>query len=347
MKKAQGILVYICACILSVLAVVSSADMAIRVAAVNVGDRAPAVTLNFDFPDRDTKAEQAENTNVAEKDTASKNTSSESTSSAVAAGAEGMAVGKLIEQTLKPSGSAVKGIYLRNLTGATINIPSFLSMDSGLPIKASSAPQVLIVHTHATESYIMHDKAYYTDADASRNTNNSKNVVALGEIVCKQLENAGIKTYHIKTQFDNPSYTGSYTRAAAEIKKVLKANPSIKFVLDIHRDALSSGKDKIKPVVEINGKKAAQVMLVMGSQTGSVTGFENWKSNLSIAMKYQKKLSEVHEYFPRALMLSSKKYNQNLSKGMMLLEIGTDANSFEEAKYAAELAGAALAKTLK
>ncbi len=346
MKKAQGIITYICACVLSVLAVLSSADMAVRVVAAGEGGSNAATTPNRNFSS-ELESDSLDNTDTTNKSEKTDSTEKNDTSSAVAADSDKTAVGKLIEKTLKPSGSAVQGVYLRNLTGATINVSSFLSMKSGLPIKSSNSPQVLIIHTHSTESYIMHDKDYYTDSDTSRSLDNSKNVVALGEIVCKKLESAGISTYHIKTQFDNPSYTGSYTRAAAEIKKVLKANPSIKFVLDIHRDALSSGNDKIKPVVKVNGKKAAQVMLVMGSQTGSVTGFENWKDNLAIAVKYQKSLTEVDTYFPRALMLSSKKYNQNLSKGMMLLEIGTDANSFEEASYAAELAGEALAKTLK
>lgn len=111
----------------------------------------------------------------------------------------------------------------------------------------------------------------------------------------------------------------------------------------MHRDAISSGdSDKVKLATNINGKKAAQVMLVMGSQSGSVTNFPDWQENLKLALKLQQVLEVKYPTLARPLSLVSKNYNQSLTKGSLLLEFGTDANSLDEAVYSAELVGEAL-----
>ncbi|MBO5726045.1 MAG: stage II sporulation protein P, partial [Clostridia bacterium] len=94
------------------------------------------------------------------------------------------------------------------------------------------------------------------------------------------------------------------------------------------------------------GKNAAQVMLVMGSQTGGITNYPNWKENLSLALKYQQTLEVMYPGLARAVTLNSGKYNQNLSKGSILLEVGTEANTLDEAKRGAAYAGDALVSLL-
>lgn len=273
--------------------------------------------------------------------------SQQSASSAISAATPAEAAGKIIKKTISASGSdGYAGVTFRNLTGQSLSPKEFVTASSKISL-SGSGPQVLIVHTHATESYMTEDRDYYLKTDATRSTDNSKNMIAIGKIICQRLEAAGIKTAHITTQFDHPSYTGSYSRAATEIKQYLKKYPSIKVVLDVHRDSISEGVNKIKPVAKVNGKQAAQVMLVMGSQTGSVTGFSKWKQNLSLAAKFQKNLQADYPGIARSLMVASKKYNQQLTTGSMLIEVGTEANTFEEASYSAKLAGDALAKTLK
>ena len=153
---------------------------------------------------------------------------------------------------------------------------------------------------------------------------------------------------HSKTQHDYPEYTGSYSRAAETIRWYLKKYPSIKVVLDLHRDSISDNDtDKAKLVTKINGKKAAQVMLVMGSQTGSVSGHPNWQENLKLAFKLQQNIEKNYPTLARPLMLASKLYNQHLTKGSLLIEFGTDANTLSEAVYSAELVAVAIAQTLK
>ncbi len=259
------------------------------------------------------------------------------------------AIGKIYEQFLSPYSAkpSYGGVYIKNSTGLTVDIKKELSEELKFKIEKNSQPQVLIVHTHATECYMEQARDFYTSADKSRTTDNEKNVTEIGEIIAKKLESGGIKVIHDRTQHDHPSYNSSYSRAEKTIKEYLNKYPSIKIVVDVHRDSIAlTGKDKAKPTVTVNGKKAAQVMLVVGSETGSVTGFPNWRENFRLALKYQQTMEALYPGLARTMTFASRKYNMHLTTGSMLLEVGTDSNSFEEACYSAELAGDALLSLL-
>lgn len=266
----------------------------------------------------------------------------------VVAASAGEALGKVINNTIKNSSANLfeSGVHIKNSTGLNINISDFLSGKLGYTVKKDGSPQVLILHTHATESFLSENRDYYTAADKSRTTDNSFNVTALGAIVAEKLNAAGINTLHDATQHDYPSYNQSYSRAAKTIKAYLKKYPSIKVVIDIHRDSVQTGTTKTKLTTEIDGKRAAQVMLVMGSQSGNVKNFPNWKENLKLAVRLQKNLESTYPTLARPLSLMSRSYNEPLTTGSMLIEIGTDANAFDEAVYSAHLLSNSLIKTL-
>ena len=199
------------------------------------------------------------------------------------------------------------------------------------------------MHTHATESFLRHNNNYYTDADTARTTDNEYNTVALGKILSDNLNKAGIVTVHDTTQHDYPSYSQSYSRAADTICSYTKKYPSIKIVIDLHRDAIAENDtDKVKLTTEIDGKKAAQIMLVMGSQSGSVKNFPDWRENLKLAAKLQQKVETMYPTLARSIHFMSKNYNESLTTGSMLIEIGTDGNTLDEAKYSAQLLSNAL-----
>lgn len=277
-------------------------------------------------------------------------TSKPSTDSSVQVSAsKSDAVGKIYEQFLSPYAAkySYNGIYLKNNTGLSVDIKNELSAGLRLKLNKSDEPQVLIVHTHATESYMAEERDFYTAADKPRSTDNEKNVTEIGEIIAEKLRAGGIGVIHDRTQHDHPSYNGSYNRSAKTINEYLKKYPSIKIVVDVHRDSIAmTGKDKCKPTAEIGGKKAAQVMLVMGSETGSVSGFPNWRQNFRLALRFQQTMEAMYPGLARPMVLCSARYNENLTEGSMLLEVGTDSNTFEEAKYSAELAGDALCSLL-
>ncbi len=271
------------------------------------------------------------------------------TSSAVPVNENHTVSGKIIKRFIDPKTAPLKynNVYLKNNTDAKIDIKTEIEKNIKIKIDKDNSPQVLIVHTHATESFMQEDRDYYTTTDVSRSTDNTKNMVAVGERIAAELTAAGIGVLHDKTLHDYPSYTGSYTQSAKTIKSYLNKHPTIKVVLDVHRDAIGGGgADKVKVVKEIDGKNAAQVMLVMGSQTGTVTNFPNWKSNLCLAMRFHQTIETMYPGLARPILLMSKKYNEQLTTGSMLLEIGTDANTMDEALYSGTLTGKALAQLL-
>ena len=291
--------------------------------------------------------------NVSSQSTVTQNSNSSATSSnstsSITVSASGAVQGTVIEKFISPytANTSYNNVYLKNNTDLKINLKDFVNGKIGIDIEKNGKPQVLILHTHATESYLLHNETYYTEKDTSRNTNNAYNMVALGKIISDKLNAAGIVTLHDTTQHDNPSYNESYTRAAQTINSYLKKYPTIKVVIDLHRDALSENDtDKVKLTTEIDGKKAAQVMLVMGSQSGNVTNFPNWKENLKLATKLQQTMEVMYPSLARSIHFMSKNYNESLTTGSMLIEIGTDGNTLSEAKYSAELLSNALISLL-
>ncbi len=258
-------------------------------------------------------------------------------------------VGKITDRFISPYGAntSYNNVFLKNNSGTDIDLSALLKQKLNFKVEKNSSPQVLIVHTHATESYMTEDRDYYTESDASRRLDTNQNMVHIGEIFAKKLESAGIGVIHDKTLHDHPSYTGSYTRSAETINRHLSENPSIKIVIDIHRDAITSeDKTKTRPVLQFDGENTAQVMLVMGSETGGITNFPKWKENLAFAVKYQQTMEVMYPGIARAITLNSAKYNQNLTVGSILLEVGSEANTFKEAESAAEKSATALVSLL-
>ena len=256
--------------------------------------------------------------------------------------------GNIISQYNSPYKAPLSydGVYVKNNTSLKINIKKYLEGKIKFKIEKNSQPQVLILHTHATESFMLEDSDVYTEDFKPRSTDNSKNMVAIGNEVANILNNAGIKTVHSKVQHDYPNYTGSYNRAAETINYYLKKYPSIKVILDLHRDSVSNGNDKVKLVTEINGKKAAQVMLVMGSQSDGVTNFPKWEENFKLAVKLQQNIEKSYPTLARPVYLMPKIYNQNITTGSLLIEFGTDGNTLNEAVYSAKMVGKSIVKTL-
>ena len=281
--------------------------------------------------------------------TESQSTDFADSTESVAVSATGTVQGKVIEKFISPytANTSYKNVYLKNNTELDINLKDFVNGKLGFDIQKNGEPQVLILHTHATESYLRHNENYYTDTDLARTTDNAYNMVALGKIISDRLNEAGIVTLHDTTQHDYPSYSESYSRAAKTICSYTEKYPSIKIVIDLHRDAIAANDtDKVKVTTEIDGKKSAQIMLVMGSQSGSVKNFPNWKENLKLATKLQQTIEVMYPSLARSIHFMPKNYNESLTNGSMLIEIGTDGNTLDEAKYSAELLSNALINLL-
>lgn len=267
----------------------------------------------------------------------------------ISAAAKGKAKGKIVSRTIKSSATNLKyqKIYVKNQTELSIDLKAELLTPPKLKIAKTDAPQVLIVHTHTTECYMNEERGYYTDSDKTRTTDESQNITAVGETLRKKLAEKGITAVHATEKHDYPEYSGSYSRAEETIKKYLKKYPTIKVVVDLHRDSVTDENGaKSALVANINGKKAAQVMLVSGCQSGSVTDFPNWRENFRLAIRLQQTMEVLYPTLARPILFTARRYNQHLTTGSLLIECGTEANTLEQAKYSAELLAECLASTL-
>ncbi len=237
---------------------------------------------------------------------------------------------------------------VRNCTSVTNSL--LISESKKLPdfkIVQGEEPQVLIMHTHTTESYEPYSRQFYDSSFNSRTTDNTKNVVAVGNKIEQELKAAGIGVIHDTTLYDYPVWNGSYTRSGEGVKNILKKYPSIKVVLDVHRDAIQ-GTDGVRtaPVANINGKSAAQVMIISGCDDGTMN-MPNYMKNFRLASLLQSQMEGDYPGLTRPVLFDYRKYNQDLTTGSLLLEMGAHGNSVDEALYSGELVGKSLAKALK
>lgn len=214
-------------------------------------------------------------------------------------------------------------------------------------IRFGSEPQVLIMHTHTTESYEPYERDFYDDSFTSRTTDESMNMVSVGNKIENELKKAGIGVIHDRTIHDYPSYNGSYERSEVTVKNILAQYPTIKVVLDVHRDAIEreSG-ERVAPTASINGKNAAQVMIISGCDDGTMN-MPNYMKNFRFACLLQQQMESDYPGLTRPVMFTYRKYNQHLTTGSILIEMGGHANSIQQAQYSGELVGKSLAEALK
>ena len=255
--------------------------------------------------------------------------------------------GKIHERKMNTGDRLPISIATLNRSGTSVDVAAALKRELPIQWADTAEPQVLLIHTHTTEGYMLYDAGYYNADDRARTQDKSRNVCAVGEAVKRVLEQAGIGVIHDTTVHDDPQYTGAYTRSAETVKKNLEKYPSIQVVLDLHRDAVMEGESGlVKPTVTVNGKKAAQMMLLAGVVSTKVLPHNNWEKNLTFAARLQQALDKGCPDLMRPLNLMASRYNQQLSTGYLLVEVGSEGNTLEEAVYSGELLGKTLAELL-
>ncbi len=238
------------------------------------------------------------------------------------------------------SGSGIGEVLISNATTYTPDIDAALNADypiaTDLNALADDKPLILIIHTHGTESYSPDGALSVAPNYLHRSSDKGKNVVAVGAVMADLLNNAGIPTLHCEIMHDIESYTRSYNLAADTIQKYLAEYPSIQYVFDIHRDAIirSSG-DLIRPIASINGELAAQIMLLVGTDEKGAD-HPDWNKNFTVAAQLQKRLVTSYTRFARPINIRGASFNEQFTPGSLLIEIGSAANSLEEAKTAAK-----------
>lgn len=183
----------------------------------------------------------------------------------------------------------------------------------------------LIFHTHATECYSdsLENNSNY------RTTNEKYNVVSIGEFLATELNVKGFEVVQDKTMHDYPNYNVSYQESLSTVKKHLKEH-KYDFVFDIHRDAISSDLT-YAPTISLSGEEYAQLMFVIGTDACGLS-HDKWIENLRLAITIQNRANEMYPGLFRDLNLSSSRYNQHVSEGAFIIEVGTTGNTLEQAK---------------
>ncbi|MCL2487628.1 MAG: stage II sporulation protein P [Oscillospiraceae bacterium] len=257
--------------------------------------------------------------------------------------------GKIAEQAIPAGARAAGAVSVLNRSNKDFDYPKELQIkpDLGLPT-AGNGPLVLICHTHTTESYMPYDAGYYNDGDTPRTADPLLSVTGVGAELADQLRAAGIGTVHDTTVHDSPQYTGAYTRSEKTVAALLTKYPSIRVVLDIHRDGLMvNTTTKLKPTVLVDGQKAAQLMLICGVSDVKTIPHPDWQQNFRFALRLHDRMESRYPGLMRPLSLVSSRYNQHLAPGALLIEVGSEANTQEEAKYAVRLLAEELSGLLK
>ena len=208
-------------------------------------------------------------------------------------------------------------------------------------------PLVLVLHTHGTECYNSYENPEYMGENTpARSENTNENVVGVGRKLVSVLNGFGIPSVHSEKMCDKESFINAYSTSFAEAKEYLEKYPSIRFVIDLHRDAieLSDGSKK-KPVFDRFGEKNAQLMFVVGTNEAGAN-HPNWKENLSLALFLQNEMGKEIPQLFRSINLRTASFNQQLSPGYLLLECGSSANTLEEAENAVELFATGFARII-
>ena len=196
-------------------------------------------------------------------------------------------------------------------------------------------PTVLILHTHTTESYV--NDAGYQEVGAFRCMDEQYNMVAIGETVKNLLEEQGIRVLHDKTVHDEPSYNEAYGKARVTAQKYLEQYPSIQLVLDLHRDAAEDANgNQVVTTTQALGQESAKLMIVVGTDAA---GWEHprWRENMALAVKLHASLQRTAPGICRPIAFRASRFNQDLSTGSLLIEVGTAGNTRQQAQVAAQV----------
>lgn len=243
--------------------------------------------------------------------------------------------------------------FFINTTGKEVDVNAARNAVLPKTSDKGTEPLVLVLHTHGTEGYFEDNTnlsefategitGYFLPDETSFRTNDpAKSVVQVGKVFSQTLLSCGIPTLHVETMHDAEDFNSAYSKSGETVKKLLAQYPSIQYVIDLHRDSVVRGDSYVKSLATVENTPSAQVMLVVGAGK-----HENWEKNLSVAANYKEQMDARFPSLSRALYLRTARYNQQYLPGCLLLEVGSAANTLEEAENAARFAALAFADLL-
>lgn len=228
----------------------------------------------------------------------------------------------------------LNAIGITNLVHAQPDLEALLTQPLDWTLDTDE-PTILILHSHATESYKKQGEIYQ-ESVPFRTLDEGYNMLSIGDRVAQQLEAAGIHVLHDRTLHDYPDYNSAYSHTRKAIRSAMSDSPSLRLVLDLHRDALEDSKGhQLAVTAQVDGQSCAQLMLVMGTGNAGASN-AYWLDNLSLGLKLTAMLERIAPGITRPIALRSQRFNQDLQAGVLLVEVGAAGNSHTEALLAAD-----------
>ena len=221
-----------------------------------------------------------------------------------------------------------------------------ISDDPTVSEPADGKPAVLIYHTHTTEAYLQSGEEY-KESGKWRTHDNGKNVVAVGEKLARLLRSRGIAVIHDTTDHEPPKLATSYSRSVKTMERYREKYPSITMYIDLHRDSYGKNPTEAADFVTIDGKESARLMFVVGTGKGATgtgyTDMPDFDSNYALAERITRLLMEVDPELARDIRVKPGRYNQHISNQCLLVEVGHNANTLEQAMNSIDYLAAAIA----
>ena len=183
----------------------------------------------------------------------------------------------------------------------------------------NSKPQVIIYHTHSSESY-----QPYTEGNFHRQGEEGT-VREVGTVMAEELNKLGVSVVHDKTIHDSPSYNQSYERSMETITSLMKKYPSAEIIIDLHRDA-AAYTGNVGETITIDGEKVAKYKLVIGQANG------NYSSLMAFAKKVNNAAEELYPGFSGRILEKEYNYNEYIADNYLLLEVGNNQNNIKEVR---------------
>lgn len=252
--------------------------------------------------------------------------------------AEGMAILSLGQHQGVPLSQAVAVEFVEEETDYYLDTSAQIDnwhfeMNKLTQATLTNQVMILLYHTHNAETYL-------PSAGVSKLPGQNAGVSTAADVFKETLESKyGLKTLHCKVLHDYPDWNRSYINSLFSAQSLLVDNKDVQAVFDVHRDAGFTSKEPT--TVEIGGKKAAKIMIVVGAN------HDNWKSNLAFAQKLEDKCSNLYPGLMRNMrIVEANRYNQQAHPQSLILEVGSDLNTQEEANYALECFAQVVAEVL-
>ena len=196
------------------------------------------------------------------------------------------------------------------------------------------APTVLIYHTHTWEAYEMTTDTQYTPTETWRTKDDRYNMVRIGQELVKELTALGFAVTHDTTAFEPPNLSAAYSRSLAMLESRSDAGETYDYYLDVHRDAFSGLRNGANTASK-DGVQMAYVMMLVGKGTGETgSGFDerpDWPQNLALAQAITDAINRDVPGTAREVKIKSGRFNQHVSACALLLEVGNNRNTLEEA----------------